>query len=165
MVLTIALLTSIIFYNILQVSIAAEKYIHSEMIESDYCVTIVISEQFSSEQPGEGKQQLEMLTIMYFLRLDLGYGVLQFSDAKHFLNMKDREIFIRIVSSTSCLFIFADAFSNTDVLELIGSMNDLKVREKHLDIKLSSEFDANIFENASISFDVMFQHLSSCVYD
>ena len=135
------------------------------MIKSDYCVTIVISGQFSSERPGEGKRKLKRLTIMYFLCLDLGYGMLQFSDAKHFFNMKDQERFFRILSSTSCLFTFADAFRNADVLELIGSMNDFNVREKHLDIKLSSEFDTNIFENASISFNVMVQHLSSCVYD
>ena len=84
---------------------------------------------------------------------------------KHFLKMKDNERFLQIVSSFRCLVTFADAESNTNAVELIGIINDLKVKEKYLNVKMAFGIDLNMLKNLSINFSVMVQHLSSCVYD
>ena len=79
--------------------------------------------------------------------------------------MRDNERFLHIVSSFTCLVAFADAESNADVVEFIGFMNDLKVKERYLNVKMTFGIDLNMLRNLSINFNVMVQHLSSGVYD
>ena len=97
--------------------------------------------------------------------LDLGSGTLTFSDMNHFLSVKDDKRLSHIISSTSCLITVAKTDSTEDISQLIDFMNGINVKDKHLQVHMSSDLESNVLANKSINFNVVVQHLTSGAYD
>ena len=103
--------------------------------------------------------QLTNYNITYLA--DSTSGTISFSSVHQLLRIKDEGKLERIISSTLCLSTMVEADTNEELSKMIDFVTNLKVKNKRLHVKLSSELESNVLQNRRINFNMIISHLGT----
>ena len=87
-------------------------------------------------------------------------AVLRFSSIKYLIGIKDEQRLATVLSSTSCLSIFAQSTTVEDVLDLVDFTSKIRVINKYLIIQ-SSPLNTTLLQTKKINFNVMINEINS----
>ena len=84
-------------------------------------------------------------------------GIISFQGFNHLLDVKDEVKFRFLMARMSCLVIIARLKCDTEILQLMDRVKEIKISKKYLTIFIEN-LDTTILPNMTINFNVIFNH-------
>ena len=114
-------------------------------------VTQLLFQSHSHQENNLTLTKLMIYQVTFLFSLDLGSGILRFSNMKNFLSVQEDKRLSNVISSMSCLVIVATTETTEEAFQLMDFMNGMHVKHKHLHIRLSSGLEIKELENKNIN--------------
>ena len=88
-----------------------------------------------------------------------------FGGIKEILDLKADERLPKITAFTSCLAAIVEAGRNEEVSKLVDFVADLRVKEKHLLVKMHIALNTSLLAMKNINYNVIINHAVSGVQE
>ena len=112
---------------------------------------------YSGARRGKSVKPCSIYTNMHLFLLVFGGGTISFQSFNYLLDTKDKVKFRSLMARMSCLVTIADLKSDTEFIQLLDLVKDIKISQKYVTIFIKT-LNSTVLKNRTINFNVIFKH-------